>query len=57
MLKTRDTLYQILSKHTGKSIEQITKDCDRDYFLTSEEAKEYKLIDNVLETRIPAEKK
>ena len=57
MLKTRDTLYKILSKHTGKSIEQITKDCDRDYFLTSEEAKEYKLIDNVLETRIPAEKK
>lgn len=57
MLKTRDTLYQILSKHTGKSIEQITKDCDRDYFLTSEEAKEYKLIDNVLETRIPTEKK
>ena len=57
MLKTRDTLYQILSKHTGKSIEQITKDCDRDYFLTSEEAKEYRLIDNVLETRITPEKK
>ena len=57
MLKTRETLYKILSKHTGKSIEQITKDCDRDYFLTSEEAKEYKLIDNVLETRIPADKK
>ena len=57
MLKTRDSLYKILAKHTGKSIEQITKDCDRDYFLTSEEAKEYKLIDNVLETRITAEKK
>ena len=57
MLKTRDTLYKILARHTGKSIEQITKDCDRDYFLTSEEAKEYKLIDNVLETRIPADKK
>jgi len=55
MLKTRDTLYNILAKHTGKSIEQITKDCDRDYFLTSDEAKEYKLIDNVLETRIPTE--
>jgi len=51
MLKTRDTLYNILSKHTGKTIEQITKDCDRDYFLTSEEAKEYHLIDNILETR------
>jgi len=57
MLKTRDTLYQILAKHTGKTIEQITKDCDRDYFLTSEEAKDYKLIDNVLETRIPLDKK
>jgi ATP-dependent Clp protease protease subunit len=57
MLKTRDSLYKILAKHTGKSVEQITKDCDRDYFLTSEEAKEYKLIDNVLETRIPDDKK
>jgi len=57
MLKTRDTLYNILAKHTGKTIEQITKDCDRDYFLTSEEAREYKLIDNVLETRIPDDKK
>ena len=57
MLKTRDSLYNILAKHTGKSIEQITKDCDRDYFLTSEEAKEYNLIDNVLETRIALEKK
>lgn len=57
MLKTRDSLYKILAKHTGKSVEQITKDCDRDYFLTSDEAKEYKLIDNVLETRLPIEKK
>ena len=59
MLKTRDTLYSILSSHTGKSMEQITKDCDRDHFLTSEEAKEYRLIDNILEKRsLPnAEKK
>ncbi len=57
MLKTRDTLYQILAKHTGKSLDQITKDCDRDYFLTAEEAKEYKLIDNVLEKRIDLSKK
>lgn len=53
MVKTREKLYQILSSHTGKSLEQIAKDCDRDYYLTSEEAKEYKLIDNVLEKRIP----
>ena len=57
MLKTRDTLYKILADHTGKSVEQITKDCDRDYFLTAEEAKEYKLIDNILEKRIPVGKK
>ena len=57
MIKTRDSLYKILAHHTGKTVEQITKDCDRDYFLTSEEAKEYKLIDNVLETRLPLDKK
>ncbi|GIK21307.1 MAG: ATP-dependent Clp endopeptidase proteolytic subunit ClpP [Ignavibacterium sp.] len=52
MIKTRDTLYKILAEHTSKSIEQITKDCDRDYFLSSEEAKEYKLIDNIIEKRV-----
>jgi len=57
MIKTRDVLYNILSKHTGKTIEEITKDCDRDYFLTSEEAKKYRLIDNILETRTPPVKK
>jgi ATP-dependent Clp protease protease subunit len=57
MIKTRDALYNILVKHTGKTLEQITKDCDRDYFLTSEEAKEYHLIDNILEKRITTEKK
>jgi len=51
MIKTRDTLYGILSAHTGKSVEQITKDCDRDYFLSAEEAKTYNLIDNILEKR------
>ncbi len=51
MLKTRDTLYKMLSDSTGKTIEKIAIDCDRDKFLTSDEAKEYKLIDNVLEKR------
>lgn len=51
MLKTRDVLYNVLSKHTGKPFEQIMKDCDRDYYMTAEEAKEYKLIDNVLDKR------
>lgn len=47
MIKTRDTLYSILAEHTGKSVEQLTKDCDRDYFLTAEEAKDYNLVDNI----------
>jgi len=53
MLKTRDTLYNILVKHTGKSLDEISRDCDRDYFLTAKEAKDYHLIDNILETRTP----
>ncbi|MFZ0454108.1 MAG: ATP-dependent Clp endopeptidase proteolytic subunit ClpP [Ignavibacteriaceae bacterium] len=57
MLKTRDTLYKILADHTGKSVEQITKDCDRDHFLSSEEAKDYKIIDNILKKRIPMDSK
>jgi ATP-dependent Clp protease protease subunit len=56
MIKTRETLYRILAEHTGKSVEQITKDCDRDYFLSAEEAKTYKLVDNILEKRIPLKK-
>jgi len=51
MIKTRDTLYNILASHTGKTVEQITKDCDRDYFLSAQEAKEYSIIDNILEKR------
>ncbi len=58
MIKTRDTLYNILSKHTGNPLEKIQKDCDRDYYLTAAEAKEYHLIDNVLEKRVmPGETK
>lgn len=57
MIKTRDTIYNILAEHTGKTLNQITKDCDRDYFLSSEEAQKYKLIDNVLEKRkVPSAK-
>jgi len=48
MIKTRETLYKILVEHTGKTYDQIAKNCDRDYFLNADEAKEYKLIDNIL---------
>ena len=58
MVKTRDKLYAILAKHTGKSTEQIMKDCDRDYYLTTPEAIEYKLIDEALERRkMPGDEK
>jgi ATP-dependent Clp protease protease subunit len=53
MIKTRQLLYEILANHTGKTLEQITKDCDRDYYLSPDEAKDYRLIDNILETRMP----
>ncbi len=53
MLKTRETLYNILAAHTGKPYEQIAKDCERDYFLTAQEAKEYNLIDDIIEKRAP----
>ena len=48
ILKIRDVLNGILSKNTGKSIEDIEKDTDRDNYLTPEEAVEYGLIDEVL---------
>jgi ATP-dependent Clp protease protease subunit len=48
ILKIRDKLNKILSKNTGKKIEQIAQDVERDYYLTAEEAKEYGLIDKVL---------
>lgn len=52
MIRTRDTLYDILSRHTGKTFEQILKDSDRDKYMTSEEAKEYGIIDNILVKRV-----
>ena len=51
ILKTRDTLNQILSKHTGQDIETIQKDTERDFFMSSEQAKEYGIVDKVITTR------
>jgi ATP-dependent Clp protease protease subunit len=42
-------LYDILATHTEQDYEKIKEDCDRDYWLTSAEAKEYGLVDEVLE--------
>ena len=46
--KTGKTLYKILAKHTGKTLEQIEKDCDRDNFMSAEEALKYGLIDKII---------
>jgi len=51
MLKTRDQLNGILAKHTGRTLEQLLKDTDRNYFMSPEEAKAYGLIDEIIEKR------
>ncbi len=51
ILKLRERLNKILSKHTGQSLKKIEKDTDRDYYMTSEEAKEYGIIDEIIESR------
>ena len=47
-------LEEILSLHTGRSHEEVSKDMERDYFLTSQEAQEYGIIDNVIAHRVDA---
>ncbi len=56
MLRLKQRLNAIISTHTGRPIEQVEKDCDRDYFMTAEEAKGYGLVDEVVKSRkeIPA---
>lgn len=48
ILKLKRELYEIIAKHAGKTYEQVEKDADRDYWMTSEEAKEYGMIDEIL---------
>jgi ATP-dependent Clp protease, protease subunit len=59
ILKTRDTLNELYSKHTGQPVEKIKADTERDNFMSSPQAKEYGLIDEVLITakKKPDEKK
>jgi len=56
-LRLKRTLDEILSRHTSQPIERISKDTDRDYFMSSQEAKEYGLIDEVIVRKKAAEKK
>ena len=52
IIRIRQTLNEILAKQTGKSVEQIARDTERDNFLSAAEAKEYGLIDKVIDKRI-----
>ena len=51
ILRMKDTLNQILVKHSGRSLDRIRNDTDRDYFMSGSEAKEYGLIDHVIASR------
>jgi len=49
MLKIRNTLFEIIAKHTGKPLEKIKIDAERDYYLSAQEALDYGIIDKVME--------
>jgi ATP-dependent Clp protease protease subunit len=48
IIDVRRRLDEIIAKHTGKDIETVKKDTERDYFMSSEEAKDYGIIDRVI---------
>lgn len=48
ILKTRETLNQILADHTGQPVDTISRDTDRDFFMSADDAKKYGLIDEIL---------
>lgn len=49
--RTKNTLIELLAKHTGRDIGQVTQDCDRDNFMTAEEACSYGIVDEVITQR------
>ncbi len=57
MEKTRETLFQIISKHSGQPFEKVMEDAERDNIMNVEEAKKYGLIDEILTHREKKEKK
>ena len=52
MLRVKNQVNQILSKHTGQTIKKIEQDTDRDYFMTADEAKKYGIIDKIISKQI-----
>jgi ATP-dependent Clp protease protease subunit len=57
ILKAKRLLNELLAKHTGRSVEQIEEETERDRYMTPEEAKEYGIVDEIVETQLPVEKK
>jgi ATP-dependent Clp protease protease subunit len=53
ILRIRDELNKILLHHTGQSLDRISKDTDRDFFMTAEQAKEYGIVDQVIVSHAP----
>jgi len=51
IMRMKAQLYKIYEKHTGKTIEEIEKDCDRDNFMTAKQAKDYNIVDIITESR------
>lgn len=51
ILKVKNTLNEILARHTGRDLEQIENDTDRDFFMSGQEAKEYGILDSVMKNR------
>jgi ATP-dependent Clp protease protease subunit len=51
ILRMREELNRILVHHTGQEMEKITKDTDRDFFMTAEQAKEYRIVDEVISSK------
>ncbi|MFA5261113.1 MAG: ATP-dependent Clp protease proteolytic subunit, partial [Candidatus Omnitrophota bacterium] len=49
ILRMKEELIKILAKHTGQTIERVAKDSDRDFFMSSVEARDYGLVDQVLD--------
>ena len=51
ILKTKKKLNEIIAANTGKPIEQVAQDTERDYYMSAEEAKEYGIIDSIITNR------
>lgn len=51
IIRIKDRISQIIARHTGQELERISRDTDRDFYLTAEEAKEYGIVDEIIQTK------